>query len=97
MWEEELQVAIYRIAQKHLTNVLKHSQASEVWLRLDSTPHLLSLVIHDNGIGFDTTKRQGGIGITNMKSRASLINGEIKMESEEGHGCTMSLIIPMTN
>ncbi|WP_162944761.1 PAS domain-containing sensor histidine kinase [Flavisolibacter nicotianae] len=93
--DEDLQLATYRIAQEQLTNVLKHSQASHVLVRLTCTANALTLVISDNGIGFDPKQKANGIGITNMINRTNLFNGEFLLESEPGKGCTVTVRFPV--
>jgi two-component system, NarL family, sensor kinase len=95
--DEELQVAIYRIVQEQLTNILKHAKASQVVIRLACTKISLTLFIADNGVGFSTKKKSKGIGITNMTSRASLLNGELKIKSAKGKGSVLSVSFPVIN
>ena len=92
---EELHLALYRIAQEHLINILKHSGASEVSIYLQSVDNSVLLIIHDNGKGFDTSLKRKGIGITNMASRAKLLNGEFLLTSSPGNGCTLKTTIPI--
>jgi PAS domain S-box-containing protein len=93
--EKELHLAIYRIAQEHLTNILKHAEASEVIVSLEHKADELTLCIQDNGKGFNTQKRYSGIGITNMMSRAEILDGHVKIESSVGHGCTLTATFPV--
>ena len=92
---EELQIATYLIAQEHLTNILKHAAASEVTIKLQCRDQYLSLFIRDNGVGFAPSKGGNGIGITNMKTKAALHSGKLSINSQEGAGCTLSLVIPV--
>jgi signal transduction histidine kinase len=50
----------------------------------------ISLLISDDGIGFDPSTRKTGVGITNIKSRVELYKGTVVILSEPGHGCTLS-------
>jgi len=93
---DELQLATYRIAQEHLTNVLKHAAASLVTVSLSCSEEALSLTITDDGVGFDTTHKPQGIGITNMHSRAALLNGVLTIQSEKGKGCKLFLQFPVS-
>jgi len=93
--DEQLQIGTYRIAQEHLTNILKHAAATEVTVTLECTGDFLKLQMADNGIGFDTTKKSAGIGITNMKNRAAIHSGTLSIESAKGKGCTLSLAFPV--
>jgi PAS domain S-box-containing protein len=93
--DEKLQIATYRIAQEHLTNILKHAKASQVSVTMECANQFLSLAIIDDGVGFDTRKKVSGMGINNMKNRASLYNGRLSLESEEGKGCKLSVVFPV--
>jgi two-component system, NarL family, sensor kinase len=92
---EELHLTFYRIAQEHLTNILKHAEASEVFIFLNSIEGSMILSIHDNGKGFDPAVKRKGIGITNMASRAKLLNGKLDIVSSPGHGCSLTISIPI--
>ena len=51
----------------------------------------------DNGVGFDTRKKQNGIGIENIKSRAALHNGIAAFVSQPGNGCVLTVTFPVSN
>ena len=93
--DEDMQLGVYRIAQEHLTNVLKHAQASLIEVQLSCTVNELQLQILDNGVGFDTNQKRPGIGIANMTSRAIMFNGKIALESATGEGCKLDVRLPV--
>jgi two-component system, NarL family, sensor kinase len=93
--DPELRLAIYRIAQEHLTNILKHAGARHVNIQLKTKKGQLYLTISDDGAGFDTRQKTNGIGITNMTSRAQLLNGSLKIKSAVGKGCTLQAVFPV--
>jgi two-component system, NarL family, sensor kinase len=92
---EELHLTLYRIAQEHLTNILKHAEAREVAVSLRSMDGNMNLSIRDDGKGFDLSAKRTGIGITNMASRAKLLNGELDIITARGQGCTLIASIPI--
>jgi len=55
----------------------------------------LILKICDNGKGFDTSTKRGGIGITNMKTRAENLNASFRLTSAPGHGCQIEICFPL--
>jgi signal transduction histidine kinase len=93
--ENELHLALYRIAQEQLTNIIKHAKAENVFIRLEGSENHVSLLIIDDGQGFDERKMKQGIGITNMASRTHILNGSFKIESEEGKGCSLWVSFPI--
>lgn len=89
------QVALYFVAQEALNNVLRHANAKSVTARLKQTKASISLVIEDDGCGFDTGHTdQGGLGLRNMRERAAQIGGRLKIYSVSGKGTKVSVFIP---
>ena len=81
-----------------LNNVAKHSQASQMVLRIGFQKQALNVVIEDNGRGFDpahaSTDRNG---LTNMNQRMRALGGECHLTSKPGEGCRVELIMPLVN
>lgn len=88
---EKLKLTLYRIIQEQFNNIIKYSKASFVLLKIVQGTEYLSLMIKDNGIGFDTSKQSSGIGLMNIKARASLFNGEVGILSSPGQGVELSV------
>jgi signal transduction histidine kinase len=89
----ERKVAIYRIIQEQLNNVVKHSGATEVSISLGNDHQLTILTISDNGKGFDTAQKTKGIGLANINNRAAFYNGTVNIYSEKGKGTTLTAIL----
>lgn len=85
---------MYRIVQEQLNNILKHSGATEALIELKTMRNLLQLNIKDNGVGFDTRKKNRGIGLNNIISRVEMQNGKMEIISAPGKGCTLKIEIP---
>lgn len=83
---EKLRLTVYRIIQEQFINILKYAKASAVVLKLVQENENLILTLHDNGVGFDTSKKAEGIGLMNIKTRATLFNGEVTIRSSPGQG-----------
>jgi len=92
---EKFKLNIFRIVQEGLNNILKHAHATEVIIRLSQNKKFLTLTISDNGVGFDTQKKQSGIGIDNIKSRAASYNGVADFVSQPGKGCVLNVRFPL--
>jgi len=88
---EDQKVAIYRIIQEQLNNVLKYADASNVKIYLSSSEDNVNLSISDDGKGFDTKVKRNGIGLYNIVSRAELFQGNVEIDSSPGNGCTLSV------
>jgi signal transduction histidine kinase len=86
----ETQVALYRIAQEALNNIVKHAGATQVTINLRFLPDCVEMVVVDNGRGFDATAvsiHSLGLGI--MRERAAKINANLQVESVIGEGTTI--------
>ncbi len=97
--QAEQQTALLRIAQEALTNARKHAQAQRVRVGLQFGPDYVSLIIEDDGIGFDvesaiTPGPQGGYGLFGMRERARLLDGELEIESPSGWGTRLRAVLP---
>ena len=88
------EVQIYRIIQEFLTNVIKHAQASHMWIQLRDTDFYFSLVLSDNGIGFDSRGIEKGMGINNMESRLNSIQARWKWKTKADGGTRLLVLIP---
>lgn len=83
---QDIHLAIYRIIQEQLNNIIKYAEAKTVSLKLNNSQDELLLQITDDGKGFDTTAKRKGIGITNMETRAENIHGKLIVHSTPGGG-----------
>lgn len=92
---EPIKLAVYRILQEHLTNVVKHAEARQVEVTLRQSQDKLTLVVVDEGKGFDTLKKAEGIGLRNMRSRAESLMGIFSIDSQPGKGSTLFVQLPL--
>jgi signal transduction histidine kinase len=93
----EVETALYRIVQESLTNVVKHAHASTVSIVLARGDDSVSLVVEDDGVGFDPeTPSEGGIGLVGMQERVALLGGRLSIESRPGAGTTFQAEVPLT-
>jgi signal transduction histidine kinase len=88
----EVQVAIYRICQEALNNVVKHAGASQVEISLKHEENAIELSICDNGRGFDPEKTVSGhYGLSMMRERAEAIGARLSISSQPGHGTDLTI------
>ena len=86
-----LKLAIFRIVQEQLNNVIKHSKAKNVSISIIVIDDKVVLKIKDDGIGFEKGKESGGVGLKNIESRAALFNGTIEIDSFPGKGTLLKV------
>ena len=90
---KRVEIALFRITQEALTNVVKHSRATEAIVRLEDTNNKLRLSISDNGTGFDMTEidsvEERGWGLLTIHQRAEAVGGHSKIESNPRNGTTL--------
>lgn len=98
----ESEIAIFRIVQEALSNIWRHSQATQAAIELCYRSDLLQVTIRDNGQGF-VAKRlpfdpdhnsQSDLGLLGMRERAALIGAQLSIISSPGKGCTIVLSLP---
>jgi len=88
----------YRIIQEFLNNSIKHADADEISCFVASEEDFCSIIIKDNGKGFDQSVSESiGMGIKNMKKRAKLFQIGIEIDSKENSGTSLKLIIPKSS
>ncbi|HUQ67546.1 MAG TPA: PAS domain S-box protein [Flavitalea sp.] len=90
-----IQLMIFRIVQEQVSNIIKHSKATEAEIKLAVAKNELTVTITDNGTGFEPKKRMRGIGLMNITSRAEVHNGKMDISSSPGNGCTLKISIPL--
>lgn len=89
----EVKNVFYRIAQEGLNNILKHAEASHVWLHFECKDSVVILTISDNGLGFDRAEIPAGrLGMGIMAERAALIGADLTWVSQPGEGTTLRLV-----
>jgi PAS domain S-box-containing protein len=95
--KKPLKIAIFRIAQEFINNSIKHGKAKKINMTFKSNPNGISIILKDNGIGFDTSKAEifPGMGLKNVKSRVQSYNGDITVESGFNKGTSYQISIPV--
>jgi PAS domain S-box-containing protein len=93
MLSKDQKVAIYRIVQEQLNNILKYADAGCVSIQIREKARQISLLIADDGKGFDINCKRQGVGITNIISRAELFNGKVEIDSAPGKGCRIKVVL----
>ena len=93
----ETETMMYRLAQEALNNVAKHARADHVDVVLERSADHVSLIIEDNGVGFDASNAKTvgeGLGLIGMHERAGLVGADLQIESTPGRGTTVIVRAP---
>ena len=91
---QDVATCLYRVAQESLGNIARHAQASTMSLELSRTQDTLTLMITDDGVGFDSHRVQNGLGLVSMKERIALVNGSLDIASTVGKGTHVCAGVP---
>jgi signal transduction histidine kinase len=94
---QEISVCLYRVLQEALSNIGKHAQAQTARVVLTRGQSEVKLTIADQGKGFDPRGSEigGGLGLTNMEERVSLLLGTFRINSKPGTGTEIEARIPL--
>ncbi|MEW9702590.1 sensor histidine kinase [Paenibacillus sp. SI8] len=96
-----LEIAVFRLVQEALSNVIKHAKASFVSVELTLEPDQVQIYVVDNGIGFDVAQTEQRIakgnnfGLLGMRERVELLEGSMVLESEKDSGTKITMLIPI--
>lgn len=88
-------LAVFRIAQEALNNVLRHANATTALVSLTLHKEQVRMTIRDNGVGFTPETVVHGAGLKNIQNRINLIYGTLRLVSEPGNGCTIQIQFPI--
>jgi signal transduction histidine kinase len=94
----DLELALYRVVQEALSNVLRHGEAELARVSFAATDRMLEIHIVDSGRGFDpeTVEREArGMGLLGMRERARNAGGELEIDSAPGTGTRVTVRLPM--
>lgn len=91
----DISTALYRIIQESLTNIYKHSLATEVRIDIQQNREVIQLQIEDNGKGFNPEGNTTGFGLQGMRERTAALGGQFFLASQPGQGCRITVLIPL--
>ncbi len=101
LFSKKIALIFFRIVQELVNNSLKHAEASQINIELNQNDNQLQLKVADNGKGFDLEEVMAnpktGIGIRNIESRLSVINGSINYDVGIGKGAKINIEVNLTN
>jgi signal transduction histidine kinase/ligand-binding sensor domain-containing protein len=102
VFDKEAEIHLYRIVQECLGNAIKHGKPTEITVTIQRSGSGVSLVVTDNGVGFDPShtngdRTTGGFGLTGISERAMLLGGKASVQSARGQGTTVTIKIAATD
>jgi len=95
-FDNNVEMVLYRVIQETVNNVIKHAKANRLDIQIISDLEGLSVMVEDNGVGFDTKNamKEDGLGLKNIISRINYLNGTVDFDSSLGKGTLVSIFIP---
>jgi len=93
----EISLCLYRVLQEALQNVAKHSASQHAHVSLNGQIDTINLTVRDSGAGFDLHEamRGPGLGLTSMKERLKVIEGQLAIQSQRGRGTMIQAVAPL--
>jgi two-component system, NarL family, sensor histidine kinase UhpB len=95
--DSNIELMLYRIVQEQMNNIIKYAKAAKAVITLMIDQGTIFLSILDNGIGFDATRKNKGIGLQNIANRIEFYLGTLDIVTSPGNGCELIINIPITN
>ncbi|WP_435679106.1 sensor histidine kinase [Patiriisocius sp.] len=95
--ENSLEITLFRVIQELVTNIIKHSKASEASIAITQHEGVINVIIEDNGIGISEGKKlskSNGMGIGNIEKRIEFIDGTFEIDTSPGKGTTIIIDVP---
>jgi len=92
--KEDYKLTILRVCQEALTNIEKHSNATEIWVKLKKDDNNLIFTVEDNGVGFPKEIKEGSFGLIGIKERANIFNGRFLYENRKEGGARIVFSLP---
>jgi two-component system CheB/CheR fusion protein len=92
---EEIALALFRVIQEALTNVARHAKAENVSLELGHDTVCVTILLHDDGIGFDSPGAKTGLGLVVMRRRIEELGGRLELRSVPGEGTSIQAQVPV--
>ena len=85
---------VLRMVGEAVSNALRHSGVGKVEVRVEEAAGTLAITVIDHGMGFDVSKVRGGSGLSNLRARAELLGGNLRVESAPADGTAVRIILP---
>ena len=94
-YAQEYEIKIFNIVQELINNILKHSKAEKAYIAMEEEDSMLTIMVKDDGKGFDTNKSKDGIGLNQIRARVDMLNGSFEIESAKNIGTKIIIKVPV--
>ncbi len=91
----DTELLVFRMVQEALNNIVKHAAAAVIDINLHYTGNLLTVLVNDDGKGFNSSEAGHGAGLQNIKKRATILKGNVAISSTPGSGTKIKIEIPL--
>ena len=91
---QDIKLAVFRIIQEKISNVLKHARATELTITLSVFEGRIQVLLEDNGRGFDEKAVRKGMGLNNIQNRVEYYKGAFQLRTAPGEGCQLRIELP---
>jgi two-component system, NarL family, sensor kinase len=95
--DKNLDLILYRIIQELTSNIIKHAAAKNILIQVNRHAKGITLVVEDDGKGFNPAEKAKGAGLSNIQSRVDYLKGSCEIQSEAGSGTSVTVEIPLVN
>lgn len=93
---DNMKLMLFRIIQEQINNIIRHANASNIFISLKTNKNQIMLSVTDNGKGFDLATVKKGLGFDNISNRAGLFGGKLQIDTSPGKGCAIRVTIPFS-
>ena len=94
--DHRIELALYRMVQELVSNVLKHARASHLSIQVTRANGDVNVIVEDDGVGFDPVHVEGGMGLTGVRTRATELGGTVQVDPRPGLGTSITIVVPIT-
>lgn len=95
--DQRMEIALYKVVQELVANVLKHAQARHLTIQLIRDEGNLNLMVEDDGVGFTDEQDEGGMGLSGVRARVKDLQGEVHWDSHPGSGTSVVVDVPISS
>lgn len=92
---DDYKITLFRVCQEALTNIEKHSRASEIWIKLKKNEGKIVFEVEDNGVGFSKNPKENSFGLTGLRERAKIFKGDFFFENRKEGGARIIFSLPL--